>query len=110
MNFDERIRAKKTPAQYHEDKVKAGRMGSSAGRSRPYARANMRKALLYSPKKVGQTVLVSPKHEYKGLHIGRQYEWLVLEPGYGIIGVTDFSAEEIAEHFIVRTRNRGGFG
>lgn len=106
MNFDERLRSRKTPFQYHEDKVKGGRTGSSAGFRRPYARSNMRKALLYSPKKVGQSISVVPKHYYKGLAATRQYEWQVLEPGYGTINGMEFSADEIAEHFIVRMKGK----
>lgn len=105
MNFDERVRATKTREQYHLDKVKAGRSGSSKGQPRPYAKQNMAAARLYSPALVGQSLTVTPKHPYQRFRPTICYEWQVLEPGYGIIGIDDITADEIRQHFIVKKKH-----
>lgn len=107
MNFDERLRMTKTPAQYHLDKVKGGRCGSSAGRPRPYSKQNMLIARLYSPKLVGQSVTVTPKEPWLIFHPGHYYEWKVIAEGEGTMDGMSISADDIKEHFIVRKKVNG---
>lgn len=106
MNFDQRLKASKSKEEYHWDKVKGGRSGSSAGQPRAYASANMKKARLYSPQVVGQPITVTPKHSYLRFRPGCYYEWHVIEPGFGIIDNVELSAEEIATHFIIKPKGK----
>lgn len=46
MNFDQRLKASQTQQQYHDNKVKGGRCGSSAGKPRPYAKGLSRREYL----------------------------------------------------------------
>lgn len=101
VNFDNNLKMMKGREQYYRDKSKAGRSGSSAGKPRPYARANMKYARLYSPLLVGQTVFLTPKKPLAGFVLGRLYEWRVIEPGVGLIGGSEFSADEIKDLFKV---------
>lgn len=101
MNFDERLRATKSKEEYHWDKVKGGRSGSKAGQLSPSSRANARKARLYSPKIVGQSLTVTPKTDILGFRVGHYYEWKVVEPALGYIGGIMVEAEEISKNFIV---------
>lgn len=102
MNFDERLRMSMTREQYRLAKSKGGRSGSSAGQPRPYAKQNMFKAQLFSPRRIGSTILVSPKHTYLRFRVGHLYEWHVYDSGRGTIDGVEVSAEEIWEHFIVK--------
>lgn len=108
VDFDRYLLAKKGAVQYRLDKVKGGRCSSTAGCPRPYAKKNMQKARLFSPQLVGQKIMVTPKHQFHNLSAGRYYTWTVTEPGVGVIGghgiieMYDVTAEEIAEHFIVK--------
>lgn len=97
----------KGSAQYHLDKVKGGRCGSSAGKPRPYARQNMLIARLYSPKLIGQSVIVTPKANFMGFRTGIYYEWKVVEEGVGYIGGMLLDADEIKQNFIVKRRKDG---
>lgn len=106
VNFDKELRLKKGSVQYHLDKQKAGRSGSSAGQPRPYAKKNMSKAMLFSPMTVGKTLLVVPKHNYLVFHPPRIYEWHVIEPGVGKAQGIELTAEEISEHFIVKRKEK----
>lgn len=101
MNFDERLRISKGSYQYHLDKVKGGYASSSAGKPRPYAKQNMRVALFSSPRMVGHTLVVKPKHNFSQFHIGKLYECFIIERGVGIIEGEEFQASEIKEHFIL---------
>lgn len=107
MNFDERLRIKKGSVQYHLDKVKGGRCGSSAGHPRPYARQNMLTARLYSPKLIGQSVIVTPKADFMGFRTGVYYEWRVVDEGEGYIGGMILDADDIKKNFIVKRRKDG---
>lgn len=98
---------KKGSIQYHLDKVKGGRCGSSAGKPRPYARQNMLTARLYSPKLIGQSVIVTPKANFMAFRTGRYYEWKVVEAGLGYIGGILMDADEIKQNFIVKRRKDG---
>ena len=106
MNFDQRLKASQTQQQYHDNKVKAGRSGSSAGKPRPYARAIMRNARLYSPQIVGQSITVTPKHAFLRFRPGNYYEWKVVEPTLGYIDGIMLEAEEIAKHFIIKPKGK----
>lgn len=101
VNFDNNLKMMKGREQYLRDKSKAGRSGSSAGKPRPYARANMRYARLHSPLLVGQTVSLTPKKPTSGFVLGRLYEWRVVEPGLGDIGGQLLRADEIKDLFKV---------
>lgn len=105
-DFDRRLRISKGATQYHLDKVKAGRSGSSAGKPRPYAKRNMLKARLHSPLLVGCTLTVSPKHPYLSYGVGRYYEWSIIETGVGTINGFELEADTILEHFIVIPKRR----
>lgn len=107
MNFDERLRMKKGSVQYHLDKVKGGRCGSSAGQPRPYARQNMLTARLYSPKLIGQSVTVTPKESFSIFRVGHYYEWKVVDEGEGYIGGILLDADDIKKNFIVKRRKDG---
>ena len=74
LSFDARLRMSQTKEKYHADKVKAGRVSTSAGVPRPYARKNVLKAQLFSPKIVGTSVVVTPKHPFKKFGPGVYYE------------------------------------
>lgn len=104
-SFDRDLRLKLGAEQYRLNKSKAGRCGSSAGQPRPYAKALMLRARLYSPKIVGQTLPVSPKHPYLRFQPGNTYLWEVFEEGLGRIEGVEIEAKEIIEHFIVRRKN-----
>lgn len=105
-NFDRELRLKKGSAQYHLDKMKAGSCGSSAGKPRPYARLNILKARLYSPKAIGQSITVTPKSSFAGFLVGKYYEWEVTDAGVGHIGKVTLRADEIFEHFIVKSKKK----
>lgn len=104
-DFDKNLRIKLGAEQYRLNKSKAGRCGSSAGQSRPYAKALMLRARLYSPKLIGQTIPVTPKHPYLKFGPGVNYLWEVFEEGVGRIEGVEVEAKEIIEHFIVRRKN-----
>lgn len=104
-DFDKNLRIKLGAEQYRLNKSKAGRCSSTAGQPRPYAKANMLRARLYSPKIIGQTLPVSPKHPYLHFQPGNTYLWEVFEEGLGRIGGTEVEAKEIIDHFIVRRKN-----
>lgn len=104
VNFDKELRLKKGSVQYRLDKSKAGRCGSSAGQPRPYAKANMLKARLHSPLLVGQTLTLTPKHPYLHFQVGKYYECYIIEQGVGMISNYEIEADEIIEHFIVKTK------
>ena len=106
-DFDRRLRLLKGKEQYLRDKSKAGRMGSSAGRPRPYARQLMKNARLYSPTTVGQTLIVTPLDDAYGYVKGHLYEWKVEEEGLGRIGNQYLSADEIRHHFKVIPKKKG---
>ena len=105
-HFDEELRLKKGSVQYRLDKSKAGRSGSSAGKPRPYAKQNMNKARLFSPLLVGRYLTVVPKHKYLKFGPGVYYNWYVIEAGVGNIEGVEITAQEIADHFIVKTKGR----
>lgn len=92
--------------QYLRDKSKAGRMGSSAGRPRPYAKVNMKTARLYSPALIGQTLVVTPLDNTLGCTVGKLYEWKVEEAGYGTINGHPIAADDIRYHFKVIPKGR----
>lgn len=104
-SFDRDLRVKLGAEQYRLNKSKAGRCSSTAGQPRPYARANMLRARLFSPKIIGQTIPVSPKHPYLRFQPGDTYLWEVFEEGVGKIGGVEIEAKEIIDHFIVRRKN-----
>lgn len=104
-SFDKNLRIKLGAEQYRLNKSKAGRCGSSAGQPRPYAKALMLRARLYSPKIVGQTLSVSPKHPYLRFQPGNTYLWEVLEEGLGRIEGVEIESQEIIEHFFVRKKS-----
>lgn len=104
-SFDRDLRVKLGAEQYRLNKSKAGRCSSTAGQPRPYARANMLRARLFSPKIIGQTIPVSPKHPYLHFQPGNTYLWEVFEEGLGRIGGVEIEAKEIIDHFIVRRKN-----
>lgn len=106
VNFDKELRLRKGSLQYRLDKSKAGRSGSSAGKPRPYAKQNMLKARLYSPMAVGQSITVTPKHQFLEFSVGQYYQWSIIEAGYGTIGKHEFEASQIIEHFIVVPKRR----
>lgn len=106
-DFDKRLMLLKGKEQYLRDKSKAGRMGSSAGRPRPYARQLMKSARLYSPLLVGQTLTVTPLDDTLGYAKGRLYEWKVEEAGYGTIAGRPLSADDIRSHFKVIPKAKG---
>ena len=97
----------KGSAQYHLDKVKGGRCGSSAGKPRPYARQNMLIARLYSPKLIGQSVTVTPKESFSIFRVGHYYEWKVVDEGVGFIQGIELDADDIKKNFIVKRRKDG---
>lgn len=105
-NFDQELRLKKGSAQYRLDKSKAGRCGSSAGQPRPYARQNILKARLFSPALIGRTLTVSPKHAYLRFRPGVYYKWDIIEAGVGYIEGVEIEAQEISDHFIVKTKGK----
>ena len=102
--LEEELRLKKGSAQYRLDKSKAGRCGSSAGQPRPYARQNVLKARLFSPVFIGKSLTVSPKHPYLRFKPGNYYKWSIVEAGVGYIEDVEVEAQEISEHFIVKTK------
>ena len=104
MNFDQRLKASQTQQQYHDNKVKGGRCGSSAGKPRPYARQNMLIARLYSPKLIGQSVTVTPKENFSMFRVGHYYEWRVVDEGVGFIQGIELDADDIKKNFIVKRR------
>ena len=106
VNFDKELRLKKGAEQYRLDKSKAGRCGSSAGKPRPYARANILKARLYSPVLIGQSLTLTPKHSYLHFQPGQYYECHIIEEGVGMIGNYELEAAEISEHFIVKPKGK----
>lgn len=97
----------KGSVQYHLDKVKGGRCGSSAGKPRPYARQNMLTARLYSPKLIGQSVTVTPKESFSVFRVGHYYEWRVVDEGVGFIQGIELDADDIKQNFIVKRRQDG---
>ena len=105
-NFDKELRLKKGSVQYRLDKSKAGRSGSSAGKPRPYAKANIQKARLFSPVLVGKSLIVTPKHNYMSLIPGYYYLWRIIEEGVGYIGDIEITAQEISDHFVVKTKGK----
>lgn len=105
INFDKDLRAKLGAEQYRLNKSKAGRCSSTAGRPRPYAKANMLRARLYSPQLVGQDVPVSPRHPYLKFGPGVHYLWHVYDEGVGTIEGVEVEAQEIIEHFFVRKKS-----
>ena len=104
VNFDKELRLKQGAEQYRLNKSKAGRSGSSAGKPRPYAKQNMLKARLFSPQLVGKSLTVTPKHKYLMFGPGCYYEWDIIDEGVGYIGSTMIEAQEIIDHFIVKTK------
>lgn len=104
--FDAELRMKQGLEAYLANKRKAGMSGSSKGKPRPYAKQNALKARLWSPVSVGASLTVVPKHNLSGFHIGRPYEWEVVEPGLGYIGGIMMKADEIYEHFIVKPKGK----
>lgn len=105
-NFDKQLRASKGGLQYHLDKVRGGQSGSSAGKPRPYARANIAIAQLYSPRAVGRVFAVKPKSNWNQFRMGAYYEWKMTEPGYGLIDGVEVSADELKKNFIIITKRR----
>lgn len=105
-NFDQNLRMKKGELQYRLDKQKAGRCGSSAGRPRPYAKANMQLARLYSPQVVGQTITVTPKKDFERFRVGNYYSWYIIEEGLGTINGWEYTAKEIKDNFIIIPRKK----
>lgn len=103
-NFDQMLRAKQGSETYFANKRKAGASGSSKGKPRPYSKANALKARLWSPLFVGTSLTVTPKHTFKKFGRGVYYEWQITEPGLGTIEGIDVSAQEIFDHFIVKTK------
>lgn len=106
INFDKELRLKKGSVQYRLDKSKAGRCGSSAGKPRPYARANMLKARLHSPVLIGQYLTLTPKHSYLHFQPGKYYECHIIEEGLGLIGNYEIEADEIYENFIIKPKGK----
>lgn len=104
-NFDKDLRAKLGAEQYRLNKSKAGRCSSTAGQPRPYAKVNMLRARLFSPKLIGQSIPVTPKHPHLKFRPGVNYLWEVFEEGVGRIEGVEIEAKEIIEHFIVRRKN-----
>lgn len=104
--FDQELRLKKGADQYRLDKSKAGRCGSSAGQPRPYAKANIAKARLYSPMSIGRHLTITPKHNYMVFRIGNYYDCEIIEAGVGLSQGVELEAEEIIEHFIVKTKGQ----
>lgn len=105
-NFDKELRLKQGAELYRLNKSKAGRSGSSAGKPRPYAKANMARARLFSPMIVGQTLTVTPKHQYLKFTPGNYYGWRIIEEGVGYIEGVMVEAREIADHFIVKLKGK----
>lgn len=103
-NFDRELRMKQGAEQYRLNKSKAGRSGSSAGKPRPYAKANMLKARLFSPQLVGTSLTVTPKHPYLKFGPGVYYKWDIIDEGVGYIEGVLIEATDIAEHFVVKTK------
>lgn len=106
INFDKELRLKQGAEQYRLNKSKAGRSGSSAGKPRPYARQNIMKARLFSPMLVGKSLTVTPKHKFLKFCPGCYYEWDIIEEGLGYIGSEMLGAQEIFDHFIVKTKGQ----
>lgn len=103
-NFDQYLRLKYGAEQYHQNKIKAGRSGSSAGVPRPYAKQNASKAHLFSPVLVGKSLTVTPKHKYLKFGPGVYYEWNIIEAGTGEIDGIELTAQEISDHFIIKAK------
>lgn len=103
-NFDQELRARWDEYTYKANKRKGGMAGSSKGQPRPYAKQNILKARLFSPKTVGTSLTVAPKHRFQKFVPGVYYQWEVIEPGIGIIEGAEVSAQEIVDHFIVKAR------
>lgn len=106
VNFDKELRLKQGRETYLANKVKGGKASSSAGKPRPYARANIAKARLFSPMLVGKSFTVSPRHPYLRFIPGRYYEWHIIEEGLGYIENIPIEAEDIDEHFIIKTKGK----
>lgn len=106
FNFDQELRARWDRQTYIDNKRKGGMTGSSKGQPRPYAKANALKARLWSPRTVGRTLTVVPKHNIPGFRIGQPYEWEVVEPGLGYINGIMLKADEISSHFIVKPKGK----
>lgn len=104
-DFDTDLRIKLGAERYRFNKSKAGRCSSTAGQPRPYAKANMLRARLYSPKLIGQSIPVTPKHPYLKFGPGVNYLWEVFDDGVGRIEGVEVEAKEIINHFIVRKKN-----
>ena len=100
-NFDAELRMRLSSEQYRANKSKAGRSSSTAGQARPYAKNNMAYARLYSPLLVGQTLTLSPKHNYLSFRVGKYYEWSIIEEGVGLVNGYELTAKEIKDHFMV---------
>lgn len=100
-NFDQELRMRQSRATYLANKSKAGMAGSSAGKPRPYAKKNMAYARLHSPQLVGQTLTVSPKHQFQTFQVGKYYEWSIIEAGVGLVDGYELTAKEIKDHFMV---------
>lgn len=92
--------------QYRANKSKAGRASSTAGQPRPYAKKNMAYARLYSPTLVGQSLTVSPRHNFRSFRVGEYYEWSIIEEGVGLIKDYELTAKEINDHFMVIPKRR----
>ena len=104
-NFDAHLRSIQTREQYRLNKSKAGRMSSTKGKPRPYAKSLMLKALLHSPKVVGYKYTVKPKKNGI-LSVNNYYIWEVTEPGVGKILGHTITADELYENFIIIPKNK----
>lgn len=105
-NFDQELRARWDEFTYKANKRKGGMAGSSKGQPRPYAKQHILKARLFSPKTVGATLTVTPKHRFNKFGPGVYYQWEVIEPGIGIIEGVEVSAQEICDHFVVKQKGK----
>lgn len=105
-NFDKELRLKLGREQYHLNKSKAGRSGSSAGQPRPYAKQNIAKARLHSPLLIGTSITVAPKHPFLTFRVGQYYDWHIIDKGVGEINGYEIEANQIIEHFIVVPKRR----
>lgn len=106
-NFDKMLQMRKSRSEYLADKSKAGRSSSTAGRPRPYARHNMLAALLYSPRAIGRTYTVTPKHRYEHFAMGKLYAWKITDAGVGTImdasrSLGEMTADELRKHFVIK--------
>lgn len=105
-DFDKQLLARQGREKYIQNKVKAGRSSTSAGKPRPYARKTIAIARLYSPRAIGRVFAVKPKSNWRQFQMGKYYEWKMTEPGYGIIGGAKLPADELRKHFIIIPKRR----